>query len=157
MLNDTNCKNATCPPDKKQVRLTDSGGMYLQVSPAGSKRWFLKYRADGVEKRLALGSYPAVSLKAARLARDAAKTQKSESTDPLQARQVEKLIASVGSGDTLTATANDWLARGKPNWSQTHYIREQRNITKDLMPFLGKRPIGGIKPIELLAVGSNDL
>jgi hypothetical protein len=49
-------------------------------------------------------------------------------------------------------TANDWLERGKPNWSDTHYVRERRNIKKDLIPYLGKRDIGCIKPIELLAV-----
>ena len=37
-------------------------------------------------------------------------------------------------------------------WSDAHYIRERRNIEKDLMPYLGKRAIGSIKPIELLAV-----
>ena len=41
MLTEAECKNAICPPDKKQARFADSGGMYLQVSPAGSKRWFL--------------------------------------------------------------------------------------------------------------------
>ncbi len=126
--------------------------MYLQVSPAGSKRWFLKYRVAGVEKQLALGSYPDLSLTNARKARDAAKLQKAEGIDPVQARQAEKLKAAVGTGDTLTATANDWLERGQPNWSITHYVRERRNITKDLMPYLGKRAIDSIKPIELLAV-----
>ena len=152
MLTDAKCRNAVCPPDKKQARFADSGGMYLQVSPAGSKRWFLKYRVAGVEKQLALGSYPAVALTAARKARDAAKLQKAEGVDPLQARQVEKLKASVGSGDTLAAAASDWLERGKPNWSDTHYVRESRNVNKDLMPYLGKRAIASIKPIELLAV-----
>jgi hypothetical protein len=47
--------------------------MYLQISPAGSKRWFLKYSVAGVEKQLALGSYPDVTLMAARKAREAAK------------------------------------------------------------------------------------
>ena len=152
MLTDAKCRNAVCPSDKKQARFADSGGMYLQISPAGSKRWFLKYRVGGKEKQLALGSYPTVSLTAARKARDAAKLQRSEGIDPVQVRQVEKLKASVGTGDTLTATASDWLERGKPNWSATHYVRESRNITKDLMPYLGKRNIASIKPIELLAV-----
>ncbi|MBP9904876.1 MAG: integrase arm-type DNA-binding domain-containing protein [Rhodoferax sp.] len=152
MLTDAQCRNAKCPPERKQARFADSGGMYLQVSPAGSKRWFLKYRVDGKEKQLALGSYPDVTLTAARKARDAAKIQKADGIDPLQARQVERLKESVGSGDTLTATASDWLERGKPNWSETHYVRERRNITKDLMPYLGKRVIASIKPIELLAV-----
>lgn len=78
MLTDAQCRNAVCPPEKKQARFADSGGMYLQVSPAGSKRWFLKYRVEGSEKQLALGSYPAVTLTAARKARDAAKTQKAD-------------------------------------------------------------------------------
>ncbi len=152
MLTDAQCRNAVCPPEKKQAKLYDAGGLFLEISPKGSKRWFLKYRADGKEKKLALGGYPKVTLTAARKARDAAKIQKAEGIDPVQARQVDKLKESVGSGDTLTATASDWLERGQPNWSATHYVRERRNITKDLMPYLGNRVIASIKPIELLAV-----
>jgi hypothetical protein len=50
MLTDAKCRNAVCPADKNRVRFTDSGGLYLEVSPNGSKRWFLKYRIAGVEK-----------------------------------------------------------------------------------------------------------
>ena len=60
MLTDAQCRNAVCPPDKKQSKLYDAGGLFLEVSPAGSKRWFLKYRIDAKEKKLALGSYPTV-------------------------------------------------------------------------------------------------
>lgn len=152
MLTDAKCRNATCPSDKTRARFTDAAGLYLEISPAGSKRWFWKTYADGKESRLALGSYPTVTLTAARKARDAAKMQKSSGIDPVQVRQVEKLKASVGTGDTFSATASDWLERGKPNWSDTHYVREQRNINKDLIPYLGKRAISGIEPMELLAV-----
>ena len=107
MLTDAKCRNAICPPDKKRARFTDSGGLYLEISPAGSKRWFWKTYFDGKEGRMAFGSYPDVSLTAARKARVAAKLQKSQGIDPQQARQVEKLKASVGSGDTLEAAAND--------------------------------------------------
>ena len=62
MLTDAECKNATCPPDKKRARLACSGGLYLEISPAGSKRWFYKYRKDCKEGRMALGSYPDVAL-----------------------------------------------------------------------------------------------
>ena len=62
MLTNPECKNATCPPDKKRVRFTDAAGLYLEVSPAGSKRWFWKTYANGKEGRMALGSYPEVSL-----------------------------------------------------------------------------------------------
>ena len=46
MLTDAHCKNASCSPGAKRVRLADAGCLYLEVSPAGSKRWFWKYRVN---------------------------------------------------------------------------------------------------------------
>ena len=53
MLTDKQCKNATCPPDKTRARFTGGAGLYLEVSPAGSQRWFWKTYQDGKEGRLA--------------------------------------------------------------------------------------------------------
>jgi hypothetical protein len=61
MLTDKQCKNASCPEGKARIRASDSGGLYIEVAGAGSKRWFWKYYFDGKEKRLSLGSYPEVS------------------------------------------------------------------------------------------------
>lgn len=151
MLTDAHCRNAICPPDKKQARFSDSGGMYLQVSPAGSKRWFWKYRIAGVEKQLALGSYPAVSLTAARKARDAAKIQKSDGQDPVQARKVAKLKESALGADTFKETALEWYDKHSGRWSSHYAIREKRNLEKDLFPYLAARRMSEVEPIELLA------
>ena len=62
----------TAKPAEKPYKLSDAGGLYLEVHPNGSKYWRLKYRHAGKEKRLALGVYPGVSLKDAREKRDAA-------------------------------------------------------------------------------------
>ena len=152
MLTDAHCRNATCAADKKRERLSDAGGLYLEVSPSGSKRWFWKYRIAGLEKRLALGSYPDTGLTAARRARDAAKKSKADGQDPAQARRLEKIRGTVPIGDTLQATALEWYAMKLDSWSSHYAIREKRNLEKDLFPFLGERHIGEIKPIELLAV-----
>ena len=152
MLTDAECKNATCPQEKPRARLACSGGLYLEISPAGSKRWFWKYRKDGKEGRMALGSYPNVGPKDARKARDAAKLQKSEGRDPVQVRKVEKLKALTPAGDTFKATAEEWYAMKLDSWSSHYAIREKRNLEKDLFPFLGHRHIGEIEAIELLAV-----
>lgn len=151
MLTDAQCRNATCPPEKKRERLSDSGGLYLEVSPSGSKRWFWKYRLAGLEKRLALGSYPAVALTAARKARDLAKKGKADGSDPAQVRKVEKIKAATPAGDTFKATALEWYALKLDSWSSHYAIREKRNLEKDLFPFLGERRIGEIEAIELLA------
>ena len=152
MLTDAECKNATCPPGKTRARLACSGGLYLEVSPAGSKRWFYKYRKDGKEGRMALGSYPDVGAKDARKARDAAKLQKSNGVDPVQVRKVEKLKALTPAANTFKATALEWYAMKLDSWSSHYAIREKRNLEKDLYPFLGTRDIAYIQPIELLAV-----
>lgn len=62
-------------PKDSPYKLTDGQGLYLEVTPNGSKLWRLKYRFDGKEKRLALGAYPAVPLQQARQRRTEARKQ----------------------------------------------------------------------------------
>jgi len=151
MLTELQCRNAICPPDKKRLRLTDAGGLYPEVSPAGSKRWFWKTYADGKEGRLALGSYPDVSLKAVRLARAAAKRDRDAGIDLVQARKLAKLKSVVAVGETFRATALEWYGKNEARWSSHYAIREMRNLEKDLFPYSAERRISDIQPIELLA------
>ena len=151
MLTDAECKNAVCSPDKKRERLACSGGLYLEVTPNGSKRWFWKYRKDGKEGRMALGSYPDVGPKQARAARDAAKAQKSEGVDPVQARKLEKLKNTRSTGDTFKAVALEWYGKQAPQWSASHAERTLRQLERDLFPWIGERPIAEIHAMELLA------
>ena len=151
VLTDVQCKTASCPPDRPRVRFADSGGLYLEVTPNGSKRWFLKYRIGGKEKRLALGGYPAVGVTAARRARDAAKVQKAEGVDPAQARKVKKLVATNPAGDSFKVVALEWYEKQEPHWSETHAMRSKRQFERDLFPWLGERKMGELTPMELLA------
>jgi integrase len=151
MLTDAECKNAVCSPEKKRERLACSGGLYLEVTPAGSKRWFWKYRKDGKEGRMALGSYPDVGPKQARAARDVAKAQKSDGVDPVQARKLDKLKNTRSTGDTFKAIALEWYAKQAPQWSESHAGRMLRQLERDLFPWIGERPIAEIHAMELLA------
>ena len=151
MLTEVQCKNATCPPDKKRLRLTDAGGLYLEVSPAGSRRWFWKTYANGKEGRLALGGYPDVTLKTARLARDAAKKDRAAGVNLVQARKLAKLKSGIAEGDTFKAAALEWYGKNESRWSSHYAIREKRNLEKDLFPYFADRRIGEIEPIELLS------
>ena len=152
MLTDAQCRNATCSPGAKRERFSDSGGLYLEVSPAGSRRWFWKYRKDGKEGRLALGSYPQVSLSAARKARDIARLQKSEGIDPAKARKVEKLVNPTGFDNSFKSVALEWHGRQVTRWSPGHAERTLRQLERDLFPWIGDREMSQIQPMELLAV-----
>ena len=56
-LTDTAVRKAK--PKEKPYKVTDSLGLYLVVNPQGSKLWRLKYRMEGVERKLSIGAYAA--------------------------------------------------------------------------------------------------
>ncbi len=152
MLTDTQCKNAACAAGMKRQRFADNRGLYLEVSPNASKRWFWKYRLGSKEKRLALGSYPTVSLKAARDLRDEARLAKKAGRDPVAARKTAQLLQSVAGAAEFELVAREWLGRQEARWSNAHATRVRQRFERDLFPYLGKKPLPDIKPIELLAV-----
>ncbi|MCG8053847.1 MAG: tyrosine-type recombinase/integrase [Candidatus Thiodiazotropha endolucinida] len=147
-LTATSVKNAK--PGPKTVKMFDSGGLYLEVSPKGGKWWRLKYRFAGKEKRLALGVYPTVTLKEARDRREAAKKQLSNGIDPSAARKAEKLTDSVE--NSFEAVAREWHDKFKPGWTPGHAHTLIRRLERDVFPHLGSRPIGKIEPPEFLQV-----
>lgn len=150
MLTTTACNNASCPPDKPRARLSDAGGLYLEVSASGSKRWFLKYRFDGKEKRLALGSFPEVTLKAAREGRDNAKRVLSTGADPVQNKKAEKLARRVSAATTFESVAREYHATKAPDWSNSHGKQWLRCCEKDLFPWIGSLPLRDITAPLLL-------
>ena len=137
-------------PKAKAVKLFDGGGLYLEVNPAGGKWWRWKYRFGGKEKRLSLGVYPDVSLKAAREKRDAARQQLAAGINPGQARRAEKLARA--GAESFEAIARQWHAKFSPGWVASHGDRILKRLEKDLFPWVGKRPIAEIKAPALLAV-----
>jgi integrase len=151
MLTDPACKNASCPEGKARIRLADAGGLYLEVAANGSKRWFAKYRFGGKEKRLALGTYPAVSLKAAREGRDQARKTRERGADPVQARKADKIAKAASSATTYEAVAREFHGVKAAGWSEGHASKWLRMNKLYLFPHLGPLPIASIKAPALLA------
>lgn len=113
---------STCSEGRLRVRLADAGGLYLEVAPNGSKRWFVKYRFGGKERRLALGSYPEVRLKAAREGRDMARKTRAAGTDPVQARRVEKITRKASRATTFEAAAHEFHATKAGGWGDESFL-----------------------------------
>jgi integrase len=108
-MSDTKLKNLKAKG--KSYKLADSGGLYIEVTPSGSKLWRLKYRFQGREKRLSFGAYPLVSLGDARVARDAAKGLLAKGIDPGAAKLAEKTARKESSEHTFSKVANDFLVK----------------------------------------------
>jgi len=92
-LSDPKCEAAK--PRDREYKLFDGGGLYLLVKPSGVKTWRFKYvRPDGREGLATFGAYPALSLKAARERRAAAKEQLAHGKDPIEGWQSAKRRAA---------------------------------------------------------------
>ncbi|KWN79039.1 integrase [Burkholderia ubonensis] len=139
-------------PRDKAYKLADGQGMYLEVMPNGSKYWRLKYRIDGKEKRMALGVYPAVTLLAARKARDEIKEQLRGGLDPSHEKKLAKLQRSLSRVNSFEPVAREWHEKRKEAWSERHGVRIMKLLEREIFPSLGARPIDEISAPELLEV-----
>ena len=129
----------------------DGAGLYLELTPAGGRYWRMKYRYGGKEKRLALGVYPAVSLKSARDLAVTARKVLEVGADPGELRKAEKATAVHDAGNTLRAVAGEWTRHQAARWEADTQARITASLENYIFPTLGARPIAGIKPGEVMA------
>jgi hypothetical protein len=127
-LTDTAIKKAK--PGIKPVKLSDGKGMYLLVSPAGSKLWRWKYRVLGKEKVMALGAYPDVSLAQARDGMAEARKNLAAGTDPMVKRKADKVASRTAATNSFEAVARVWWAHWKPARSEQHAAQVMRRFER---------------------------
>jgi integrase len=139
-------------PDKsltnKSYKVTDERGLYLEVTPSGSKLWRFKYRIDGKEKLLSLGIYPDISLKEARASRDEFRKQVANGINPSDVRKAKK--RSREGYDTFEFVAREWHEKFKHNWTDNHAHRTLARLEQNVFPWLGKNNISEITSPDLL-------
>lgn len=139
-------------PKEKPYRLADGGGMYLEVVPAGSKYWRLKYRYAGKEKRLALGVYPAITLATAREKARLAKAELAEGNDPGELKKQARLAKHASVANTFTLVAKE-LVEKRRNEGAAPVTLEKLSwlLDKKLNPFIGGMPVADISPVQILS------
>jgi integrase len=114
----------------------DGGGLYLEVSEAGSRYWRLKYRFGGKEKRIAFGVFPEVSLAEARARRLLARAQLRDGKDPSfeRARSVQAQQQNADAAFPKVAAA--WLKFKKREWADSTYRKAEYVTQTYLIPAL---------------------
>jgi integrase len=136
-------------PKDKAYKLTDGGGLFLEVLPTGGKSWRFRYRFAGQEKRLVFGLWPDISLKDARDRRANARKLLARDIDPGEARKAARIRVKV-EGETFEAVTREWLAKFKPNWTEGYANDTIKRFEQNLFPWLGARPIAEMTAPELL-------
>ena len=138
-------------PEAKPYKMADGGGMYLEVTPGGSKYWRLKYRFNGKEKKLALGVYPDVPLALARERREAARKLLAQDIDPGENKKAAKAAGADRAANSFEVIAREWYASNQATWTPSHGERIIRRLERDIFPWIGGKPIADLTAPELLA------
>lgn len=147
-LTDTEIKKIK--PGKKIIKLSDGRGLLLQVVPAGGKWWRFRYRFDGKQKTISMGTYPDVPLAKARERREEARRLLADGIDPSENRKIQKAARTEQSANSFEVVAREWFAKFKPGWAPTHSEKIIKRLENDVFPWLGSRPIAEITAPELL-------
>jgi integrase len=136
----------TAKPKDRQYKLYDEKGLFLCVTPAGGRWWRFKYRLNGLEKLLSLGTYPEVSLKSARKRRDDARSLVADKKDPSAKRKEEKGARQ----HTFEAVAREWL--GQQRFTEKTLVKARWMLDDLILPHLGKRTVGELSAADVLDV-----
>lgn len=140
----------TAKPAEKPYRLSDGGGMYLQVDTNGARYWRMAYRFNGKQKTLALGVYPTVRLSDARKRRDEAKKLISNGVDPAEVKKAQKAARLDAVANSFEVLAREWYEKQSGSWSPSHGERILRRLERDVFPLIGSKPISDITAPALL-------
>ncbi|HHO9746683.1 TPA: tyrosine-type recombinase/integrase, partial [Escherichia coli] len=138
--------------EAKAYTLGDGQGLSLLVEPNGSKSWRFRYRYAGKPKMISLGVYPTITLAEARARRDEARKIVAEGKNPSEVRKEQKLALRIQSENAFEKIAREWHQMKSAKWSAGYASDIIEAFQNDIFPYVGTRPVGEIKPLELLNV-----
>jgi integrase len=144
--------------EEKSGKYADGDGLYLIVAGPTSKNWSYRYWFKGKERWHGLGSFKDVSLKQARLLRDAARLQVRAGVDLVQekrtAREEKKAAEIAEKVKTFEECAQAYIDEHWNDWSRKHRAQWPSSLKRYAYPTIGRLAVAEIKPshiYELLA------
>jgi len=125
----------------------DGAGLWLQVSPSGSKSWIFRYTLAGRQREMGLGPTHTVSLASARSQAKEHRLTLREGKDPLDARNATKLAASIAKARVMTfdQCASAYIAAHRGGWKNAKHVSQWENtLSTYATPVVGALPVAEV-------------
>ena len=148
----TNVAISNAKPSERIAKLSDGEGLQLWIMPNGSKLWRFAYRFAGKQKLLALGSYPEMTLAAARERRKAARALLAGDRDPSEQKRLDKHAALTSSATTFALVAAELLEKKRRERKAPNTLAKLEWLHGLAVAEIGHRPITEIVAPEILSV-----
>lgn len=168
-LTDTAIRRAK-PLPESPLKLTDGGGLYLEVRPTGAKLWRYRYRIAGKENLFAVGQYAQapsgeskaqsqsrrnagmLTLAEARTKRDECRALVKQGIHPAHERKAARMEQSARNANTFEAVAREWIDKKKATWTPYYLRQVERFLEADAFPYIGSLPIRNVTAAHLLEI-----
>ena len=148
----TNLAIKAFKPKTALYRVADSGGLCLEITPAGGKLWRWRYRYNGKAQLMALGKWPDVGLQEARTRRDEAKAKLTLGKHPAREKKAEKLKAALNGQNTFERAARDWLGLKRKNLNEKYAKQTLTRMEQHIFPHIGALPLSDITIPDVVRV-----
>lgn len=146
-LTDTQIRGAK--PKAKTYRLPDQFGLFLLVTPQGSRLWRFRYTFEGKDALCSLGSYPEVTLLEAREERDRLRKLVKQGVRPTAERQQQRMVAA-DPVRSYRAVAKRWVAEQVEHrgWRPSYLQQVVGTLEKEVFPVLGDKQFDQVTPTD---------
>ncbi len=132
-----------------RTKLSDSGGLVLEVSPKGVKTWKLQFRHRGKQRTLSLGRWPDHSLAEAREWREEIKAKLRRGEDPVAEVRAAKR-EQVVEGVTFEEVAREFLAKQKGKLDARYHAWVVARFENDVFPEFGSDTLADFSHADAL-------
>ena len=143
----TNNEILKAKPREKDFTLHDGDGLFLLVKTSGKKLWRFRYQrpVSGSRTNLSLGSYPALTLAAARQIRDQHLTTLAQGMDPQQQQELASEQRQIELDSIFSTVAANWFQIKSKSVTEDYAKDIWRSLDKDVFPTIGSIPVQEIK------------
>jgi len=138
---------ANAKPGLKRQEISDNGsGLFLVVQPSGHKSWAVRFRVNGIPRKLTLPA--GLTLHEARQQAAAAMNEAQRGNDPTKAKKIAKQEREIAKANTFAAVALLYLNTEKVKKLRTAYQIKDR-LTRLAFPLIGDKPIAELRRTQI--------
>ena len=136
----------------KKQKFNDGSGLYLEITPKGTKVFRFDFAIHNKRQTLTIGKYPAISLAEARIAAEQARMQVAQGINPAATKQQAKQEAIAARETTFFSITTQWHSANLHRWKEQNARRIFSYFENDVFPHIGKLPIDEIRVTDVKRV-----
>lgn len=143
----TNNEILKAKPQDKDFTLHDGDGLFVLVKTSGKKLWRFRYQRPNSSSRtnLSLGSYPALTLAAARQMRDQNLSLLAQGIDPQKQQEEVSEQRQIELDSIFSVVAGRWFQLKSKSVTEDYAKDIWRSLEKDIFPTIGEIPVQALK------------